>query len=122
MSMSGNWSSTFVSSITDDGSVSNGKGGSSSMFFSPAGPSIFARKPLLSGGRRSKEHTLSDNSHYQCFHLLYHSTVVVASAALRRLTTNPTSTKKGHKHRHNRRLTTNPTSTKKGHKHRHNSS
>ncbi|KAL2489375.1 WRKY DNA-binding protein 11 [Forsythia ovata] len=38
MLTSGNWSSTFVLSITDDMSVYNSKCGSSSMFFSPASP------------------------------------------------------------------------------------
>ncbi|KAL2503227.1 putative WRKY transcription factor 17 [Forsythia ovata] len=100
--------------VTGDESVSNSKGGSSSMFFSSTGPFISVGKPLLSG-KRCRKHILSDNN-------LNHSTTAAAAAARRRLTTNPTSTKKGHKHRHNRHLTTIPTSTKTGHKHRHNSS
>ncbi|KAL1532355.1 WRKY transcription factor [Salvia divinorum] len=57
VSTSGNSSSTFVSSITGEGSVSNGKGGSPSMF---AVPPISASKPPLSG-KRCREHNHSDN-------------------------------------------------------------
>nr|WVD93369.1 WRKY transcription factor 17 [Osmanthus fragrans] len=65
MSTSGNSSTTFVSSITGDGSVSNGKGGPSSMFMAPAGPAISAGKPPLSG-KRCREHTQSDNVSGRC--------------------------------------------------------
>ncbi|XP_022878880.1 probable WRKY transcription factor 17 [Olea europaea var. sylvestris] len=65
MSTSGNSSTTFVSCITGDGSVSNGKGGSSSMFLAPAGPSISAGKPPLSG-KRCREHTKSENVSGRC--------------------------------------------------------
>ncbi|XP_057799230.1 probable WRKY transcription factor 17 [Salvia miltiorrhiza] len=60
VSTSGNSSSTFVSSITGEGSVSNGKGGSPSMFLAPAAPPISASKPPLSG-KRCREHNHSDN-------------------------------------------------------------
>lgn len=60
MSTSGNSSSTFLSSITGEGSVSNGKGGSSSMFLAPAAPPVSASKPPLSG-KRCREHNHSDN-------------------------------------------------------------
>ncbi|CAI9784751.1 unnamed protein product [Fraxinus pennsylvanica] len=65
MSTSGNSSTTFVSSITGDGSVSNGKGGPSSAVLVPAGPSISAGKPPLSG-KRCREHTRSDNVSGRC--------------------------------------------------------
>ncbi|KAG8375345.1 hypothetical protein BUALT_Bualt10G0090500 [Buddleja alternifolia] len=54
VSTSGNSSSTFLSSITGEGSVSNGKGGSPSMFLAPAAPAISAGKPPLSGKRKSR--------------------------------------------------------------------
>ncbi|CAA0831931.1 Probable WRKY transcription factor 11 [Striga hermonthica] len=57
LSTSGNSSSTFLSSITGEGSVSNGKGGPSSMFLAPA---ISAGKPPLSG-KRCLEHGHSDS-------------------------------------------------------------
>nr|UVI62179.1 WRKY transcription factor [Rehmannia glutinosa] len=57
LSTSGNSSSTFVSSITGEGSVSNGKGGSPSMFLAPP---VSAGKPPLSG-KRCREHDHSDN-------------------------------------------------------------
>ncbi|PIN05026.1 hypothetical protein CDL12_22428 [Handroanthus impetiginosus] len=57
VSTSGNSSSTFVSTITGEGSVSNGKGGSPSMFLAPA---ISAGKPPLSG-KRCREHDHSEN-------------------------------------------------------------
>lgn len=60
MSTSGNSSSTFVSSITGEGSVSNGKGGSPSMFLAPSVPAVSAGKPPLSG-KRCREHDHSDN-------------------------------------------------------------
>ncbi|KAH6760772.1 WRKY DNA-binding protein 11 [Perilla frutescens var. frutescens] len=60
VSNSGNSSSTFVSSITGEGSVSNGKGGSPSMFLAPAAPAVSAGKPPLSG-KRCREHDHSDN-------------------------------------------------------------
>ncbi|KAL0312229.1 UNVERIFIED_CONTAM: putative WRKY transcription factor 11 [Sesamum radiatum] len=60
MSTSGNSSSTFVSSITGEGSVSNGKGGSPSMFLTPSAPAVSAGKPPLSG-KRCREHDHSDN-------------------------------------------------------------
>ena len=56
VSTSGNSSSTFVSSITGEGSVSNGKGGSPPTF---AVPPISASKPPLSG-KRCREHNHSD--------------------------------------------------------------
>ncbi|XP_047973909.1 probable WRKY transcription factor 17 [Salvia hispanica] len=56
VSTSGNSSSTFLSSITGEGSVSNGKG----MFLTPAAPPISASKPPLSG-KRCREHNHSDN-------------------------------------------------------------
>ncbi|CAA2955230.1 probable WRKY transcription factor 11 [Olea europaea var. sylvestris] len=65
LSTSGNSSTTFVSSITGDGSVSNGKGGSSSMFTIPAVPSISTGKPPISG-KRCREHTQSDNISGRC--------------------------------------------------------
>ncbi|CAI9755575.1 unnamed protein product [Fraxinus pennsylvanica] len=65
LSTSGNSSTTFISSITGDGSVSNGKGGSFSMFTIPAVPSISAGKPPLSG-KRCREHTQSDNISGRC--------------------------------------------------------
>lgn len=61
MSTSGNSSSTFLSSITGEGSVSNGKGGSPSMFLAPAAPVVSASKPPLSGNKRCREHNHSDN-------------------------------------------------------------
>ncbi|KAL0330128.1 UNVERIFIED_CONTAM: putative WRKY transcription factor 11 [Sesamum radiatum] len=60
LSTSGNSSSTFVSSITGEGSVSNGKGGSPSMFLAPSAPAVSAGKPPLSG-KRCREHDHSDN-------------------------------------------------------------
>lgn len=57
LSTSANSSSTFVSTITGEGSVSNGKSGSPSMFLAPA---ISAGKPPLSG-KRCREHDHSDN-------------------------------------------------------------
>ncbi|KAI3468414.1 hypothetical protein Pfo_025077 [Paulownia fortunei] len=60
LSTSGNSSSTFVSSITGEGSVSNGKGGSPSMFLAPSAPPVSAGKPPLSG-KRCREHDNSDN-------------------------------------------------------------
>ncbi|KAK4490894.1 hypothetical protein RD792_001609 [Penstemon davidsonii] len=59
VSTSGNSSSTFLSSITGEGSVSNGKGGSSSMFAAPSA-AISAGKPPLAG-KRCREHDHSDN-------------------------------------------------------------
>ncbi|XP_042039432.1 probable WRKY transcription factor 11 isoform X2 [Salvia splendens] len=56
VSTSGNSSSTFLSSITGEGSVSNGKG----MFLTSAAPPISASKPPLSG-KRCREHNHSDN-------------------------------------------------------------
>ncbi|KAL1552597.1 WRKY transcription factor [Salvia divinorum] len=56
VSTSGNSSSTFLSSITGEGSVSNGKG----MFLAPAATPISASKPPLSG-KRCREHNHSDN-------------------------------------------------------------
>ncbi|KAL3613850.1 WRKY transcription factor [Castilleja foliolosa] len=58
LSTSGNSSSTFLSSITGEGSVSNGKGGSPSMCVLP--PPVSAGKPPLSG-KRYREHDHSDN-------------------------------------------------------------
>ncbi|GFP81623.1 probable WRKY transcription factor 11 [Phtheirospermum japonicum] len=61
LSTSGNSSSTFLSSITGEGSVSNGKGGSPSMFLAAApAPAVSAGKPPLSG-KRCREHDHSDN-------------------------------------------------------------
>lgn len=60
VSTSGNSSSTFVSSITGEGSVSNGKGGSPPMFLAPSVPAVSAGKPPLSG-KRCREHDHSDN-------------------------------------------------------------
>ncbi|XP_051137663.1 WRKY transcription factor WRKY51-like [Andrographis paniculata] len=60
LSSSGNSSSTFLSSITGEGSVSNGKGGSMSMFLTPPAPAVSAGKPPLSG-KRCREHDHSDN-------------------------------------------------------------
>ncbi|KAL8521681.1 hypothetical protein ACS0TY_011986 [Phlomoides rotata] len=60
VSTSGNSSSTFLSSITGEGSVSNGKGGSPSMFLAPTAPAVSAGKPPLSG-KRCREHDHSDN-------------------------------------------------------------
>ncbi|KAL7159612.1 hypothetical protein ABFS83_01G039800 [Erythranthe nasuta] len=60
MSTSGNSSSTFLSSITGEGSVSNGKGGSPSMFLTPSVAAVSAGKPPLSG-KRCREHDHSDN-------------------------------------------------------------
>lgn len=60
VSTSGNSSSTFLSSITGEGSVSNGKNGSPSMFLAPAAPAVSAGKPPLSG-KRCREHDHSDN-------------------------------------------------------------
>ncbi|KAK6129856.1 hypothetical protein DH2020_036442 [Rehmannia glutinosa] len=57
LSTSGNSSSTFASTITGEGSVSNGKTGSASMFLVPA---ISSGKPPLSG-KRCREHDRSDN-------------------------------------------------------------
>ncbi|KAL0327641.1 UNVERIFIED_CONTAM: putative WRKY transcription factor 11 [Sesamum angustifolium] len=57
LSTSGNSSSTFVSTITGEGSVSNGKGGSPSMLLAPT---FSAGKPPLSG-KRCREHDHSDN-------------------------------------------------------------
>ncbi|XP_073055449.1 probable WRKY transcription factor 11 [Primulina eburnea] len=54
---SGNSSSTFLSSITGEGSVSNGKGGSPSTILAPA---VSAGKPPLSG-KRCREHDHSEN-------------------------------------------------------------
>ncbi|XP_051151570.1 probable WRKY transcription factor 17 [Andrographis paniculata] len=59
MSTSGNSSSTFVSSITAEGSVSNGKGGSPKMFMPPPAVAISSGKPPLSG-KRCREHDQSD--------------------------------------------------------------
>ncbi|KAL6556541.1 WRKY transcription factor [Orobanche gracilis] len=60
LSTSGNSSSTFLSSITGEGSVSNGKGGSTSMFFAPPAQPVSAGKPPLSG-KRCREHDHSCN-------------------------------------------------------------
>nr|QGX73550.1 WRKY family protein 2 [Cistanche tubulosa] len=60
LSTSGNSSSTFLSSITGEGSVSNGKGGSPSMFLAPPAPALSGGKPPLSG-KRCREHDHSDN-------------------------------------------------------------
>ncbi|KAL6515411.1 WRKY transcription factor [Orobanche minor] len=60
LSTSGNSSSTFLSSITGEGSVSNGKGGSTSMFFAPPAQAVSAGKPPLSG-KRCREHDHSGN-------------------------------------------------------------
>ncbi|KAI3453966.1 hypothetical protein Pfo_010629 [Paulownia fortunei] len=57
VSTSGNSSSTFVSTITGEGSVSNGKSRSPSMLLAPA---FSAGKPPLSG-KRCREHDHSDN-------------------------------------------------------------
>ncbi|XP_075506074.1 putative WRKY transcription factor 11 [Primulina tabacum] len=54
---SGNSCSTFLSSITGEGSVSNGKGGSPSTILAPA---FSAGKPPLSG-KRCREHDHSEN-------------------------------------------------------------
>ncbi|XP_073158849.1 probable WRKY transcription factor 11 [Henckelia pumila] len=54
---SGNSSSTFLSSITGEGSVSNGKGGSPSAILAPP---VSAGKPPLSG-KRCREHDHSEN-------------------------------------------------------------
>ncbi|GFP99785.1 probable WRKY transcription factor 11 [Phtheirospermum japonicum] len=55
VSTSGNSSSTFVSTITGEGSVSNGKGGYPSMFLAPP---ISCGKPPLSGKRcRDDDHS-----------------------------------------------------------------
>ncbi|KAL3650965.1 WRKY transcription factor [Castilleja foliolosa] len=61
LSTSGNSSSAFLSSITGEGSVSNGKGGSPSMFMAAAPTqAVSAGKPPLSG-KRCREHDHSDN-------------------------------------------------------------
>ncbi|XP_027183252.1 probable WRKY transcription factor 17 [Coffea eugenioides] len=53
-------SSSFMSSITGEGSVSNGKQGSSSMFLAPA-PALSAGKPPIAG-KRCREHDRHSDS------------------------------------------------------------